>query len=102
MSFRAASNWKKGAVHDTVVAFLAEQRAAPPANHAEPRRRQAVRRRHRPRAPAAPQSDLTGGGVISGPKPAAMTKINARSETGDEARFLQRIQEGSVIVVDKL
>ncbi|MDD3116092.1 MAG: 50S ribosomal protein L4 [Victivallaceae bacterium] len=107
----AAIELEKGkqAVHDTVVAFLAEQRAGTACTKtraevrgggAKPFRQKGT---GRARAGSNRSPIWTGGGVTFGPKPRSYDKkVNAKVKTLALRRaFSERIQEGSVLVVDK-
>lgn len=107
----AAIELEKGkqAVHDTVVAFLAEQRAGTACTKtraevrgggAKPFRQKGT---GRARAGSNRSPIWTGGGVTFGPKPRSYDKkVNAKVKTLAMRRaFSERIQEGSVLVVDK-
>lgn len=107
----AAIELEKGkqAVHDTVVAFLAEQRAGSACTKtraevrgggAKPFRQKGT---GRARAGSNRSPIWTGGGVTFGPKPRSYDKkVNAKVKTLALRRaFSERIQEGSVLVVDK-
>ncbi|MDD2478883.1 MAG: 50S ribosomal protein L4 [Victivallaceae bacterium] len=99
----------KQAVHDTVVAFLAGQRSgsANTKTRAEVRGGGAKPFKQkgtgRARAGSNRSPIWTGGGVIFGPKPRSYDKkVNAKVKTLALKRaFSERIQEGSVVVLDK-
>ncbi len=99
----------KQAVHDAVVAFLAEQRAGTACTKtraevrgggAKPFRQKGT---GRARAGSSRSPIWTGGGVIFGPKPRSYDKkINAKvKKLAIKRAFSERVQEGSIIVVDK-
>lgn len=99
----------KQAVHDTVIAFLAEQRSgsANTKTRAEVRGGGAKPFRQkgtgRARAGSNRSPIWTGGGVTFGPKPRSYDKkVNAKVKSLALRRaFSERIQEGSVLVLDK-
>lgn len=99
----------KQAVHDTVVAFLAEQRAGTASTKtraevsgggAKPFRQKGT---GRARAGSSRSPIWTGGGITFGPKPRSYEKkINAKvKKLAMKRAFSERVQEGSIIVVDK-
>ncbi len=99
----------KQAVHDTVVAFLAEQRAGTASTKtraevsgggAKPFRQKGT---GRARAGSNRSPIWTGGGIIFGPKPRSYDKkINAKvKKLAMRRAFSERVQEGSIVVVDK-
>lgn len=99
----------KQAVHDAVVAFLAEQRAgsANTKTRAEVRGGGAKPFRQkgtgRARAGSSRSPIWNGGGTIFGPKPRSYDKkINAKvKKLAMKRAFSERVQEGGIIVVDK-
>jgi large subunit ribosomal protein L4 len=100
----------KQAVHDVVVAFLAEQRAGTACTKtraevrgggAKPFRQKGL---GRARAGSNRSPIWVGGGITFGPKPRDFSKkINKKvKKLALRRAFTERLKEGSVIILDKL
>lgn len=99
----------KQAVHDVVVAFLAEQRAGTACTKtraevsgggAKPFRQKGL---GRARAGSTRSPIWAGGGITFGPKPRDFSKkINKKvKKLALKRAFTERLNEGSVIIIDK-